>query len=518
VLLAVAILFLRATRRSSRVARCSLAGLVVLGIAASLAWSVRVTASDPTAAYFSTAARAWELGAGALLAIGLPLIVRVPARLRAALTWVGLAGILVAAVTYGPGTPFPGYAALLPVTAAGLVVAGGAVSAGRGGAGIVLRWRPLLLVGDISYAFYLWHWPPLVIAAEYAGHPLTTLQNLVLVAGAFALSYFTYRVYENPLRHARRLRRPRLALALWPVSVSTVVLAAALALTSVVTPGAAAPSLEIRSGISHAVASGQTLREALLESVAPTRLREPVPSALAPPLGKLLADRYDLGSCMAGTGATRSELCNVGDTAARRTMVVLGDSHATMWMPAFVRFAVRYHWRLVPLIHVGCVPSVMHSGSCAPWYDWARGQLRRLHPRAVVVSQFWSSWGSRGVGAVARELRDLAPLTQRLLVIEDPPARNRAALDCLLAPGATLGSCAFRITPAEAAAYASMRREVATAKAAYAPTLPWFCVRGLCPTVVGTIVTYRDTTHITATYARMLAESLATELAVATRS
>ncbi|MFL6035160.1 MAG: acyltransferase family protein [Gaiellaceae bacterium] len=518
VLLAVAILFLRATRRSSRVARCSLAGLVVLGIAASLAWSVRVTASDPTAAYFSTAARAWELGAGALLAIGLPLIVRVPARLRAALTWVGLAGILVAAVTYGPGTPFPGYAALLPVTAAGLVVAGGAVSAGRGGAGIVLRWRPLLLVGDISYAFYLWHWPPLVIAAEYAGHPLTTLQNLVLVAGAFALSYFTYRVYENPLRHARRLRRPRLALALWPVSVSTVVLAAALALTSVVTPGAAAPSLEIRSGISHAVASGQTLREALLESVAPTRLREPVPPALAPPLGKLLGDRYDLGSCTAGTGATRSELCNVGDTAARRTMVVLGDSHATMWMPAFVRFAVRYHWRLVPLIHVGCVPSVMRSGSCAPWYDWAREQLRRLHPRAVVVSQFWSSWGTRGVGAVARELRDLAPLTQRLLVIEDPPARNQAALDCLLAPGATLGSCAFRITPAEAAAYASMRREVATAKAAYVPTLPWFCVRGLCPSVVGTIVTYRDTTHITATYARMLAESLATELAVATRS
>jgi hypothetical protein len=360
------------------------------------------------------------------------------------------------------------------------------------------------------------HWPPLVIAAQYAGHPLTTAQNLVLVAAAFGLSYVTYRLYENPLRHARRLRRLRPALVLWPVSVSAVVLVAALAMSSVVAPGAAAPSLELTSGKRAAVAHPTALREALLESVAPARLREPVPNALAPPLGQLLNDRYRLEGCIADTGATTSKVCELGDKAARRRLVVLGDSHATMWMPAFVRFGVRYHWRIVPLIHTGCVPAVMGSGSCAPWYDWARGQLRRLHPRAVVLSQFWSSWGPGGVAAVARQLRDLAPLTRRLAVIEDPPAHDRAALDCLLAPGATLGSCAFRITPSEAAAYSSVRRGARAASAAYVRTLPWFCAHGLCPTVVGTIVTYRDTTHITATYARLLAGPVAAGLAAAT--
>jgi hypothetical protein len=184
-----------------------------------------------------------------------------------------------------------------------------------------------------------------------------------------------------------------------------------------------------------------------------------------------------------------------------------------MWMPAFVRFADRYHWKLVPLIKAGCVPSVMRNGYCAPWYAWALGQVRRLRPDAVVVSQFWSSWGQGGVRAVARELRDLRPLTHSLVLIEDPPAHDRAALDCLLARGATLGSCAFRVTPAEAGAYRSMQREARAARAGYVRTQQWFCARGLCPTVVGTIVTYRDTTHITVTYARVLARPFAAELA-----
>jgi hypothetical protein len=186
-----------------------------------------------------------------------------------------------------------------------------------------------------------------------------------------------------------------------------------------------------------------------------------------------------------------------------------------MWMAAFVHFAARYRWTLVPLIKDGCVPSEMPS-NCTTWYRWAREQIRRLHPRAVVLAQFSSAWGREGVAAAARELRDLAPLTDRLVVIEDPPARERAATDCLLAPGATLGSCAFPVSPDVAATYSSVRRQARAASAGYVHTLQWFCARGLCPTVVGTIITYRDSTHITATYARLLAKPLGVEIARAT--
>ncbi len=517
-LLAAALVVVSLGRRRG-VSRGALAGVVALGVAASLAWSIHLTASNPTAAYFSTAARAWELGTGALIAIGLPWIVRVPGALRAALTWVGLAGIIVATVAYGPSTPFPGSAALLPVVAAGLVVAGGAAPRPSAGAALILGRQPLPLVGDLSYAFYLWHWPPLAIAAQYAGHPLSMLQNLLLLAGAFALSYATYRVYENPLRHARRLKPPRLALALWPASVTAVVLAVSLGVSSLTSPSAAAPSLEISPGAAHAAGPvhRKTVREAVIESVAPARLRQPVPHALAPPLGRLLHDTYRMGSCAAAMGSTTSNVCKLGDTTARRRLVVLGDSHAMMWMPAYLRFAARSHWALVPLVKPGCVPSVMGSGKCAAWYGWALGQVKRLHPRAIVVSQAWSGWGPEGAAALARELRDLAPLTHHLTVVEDPPARKRAALDCLLARGATLGSCAWRVTPGEAAVYAAVRRDASTAGARYVPTMQWFCARDLCPAVVGTIVTYRDTSHVTATYVRVLADPLGSLLAAATR-
>ena len=518
-LLAGALLVLRIGRPGRGVSRGGLAGIVALGVGASLAWSIHITGTNPTGAYFSTAARAWELGVGALIAVGLPWIIRVPARLRTALTWVGLAGILVATLTFRPTTPFPGYAALLPVAAAGLIVAGGAGPACRASAAVVLSRQPLRLVGDLSYAFYLWHWPPLVIAAQYVGHPLSTLQNLMLLAIAFAVSYVTYRLYENPLHHARRLRPPRLALALWPVSMSAAVFVAVLGTFAIATPGAAAPSLEMNSGAEQAGqrsdAKPKTVRVALRESVSAARLSERVPHALAPPLGQLLNDRFRLGACRAGTGETSAKICELGDKRARRRLVVLGDSHAAMWMPALIPFAFRYHWKLVPLIKTGCVPAVLDSGSCAVWYRWALAQVRRLHPRAVVLSQAWSGWGREGVDAVSRELRDLAPLTRRVTLTEDPPAKSSATLDCLLARDATLGSCAFRVMASEEETYASVRREARAAHTGYVPTLRWFCVRGLCPAVVGTIVTYRDTTHITATYARQLARPFGAALAAA---
>ncbi len=520
-LLAAALVILRARRRHHGASRATLAGVVAVGVGASLVWSIYITGASPASAYFSAPARAWELGVGVLIAICLPWILRAPAALRSALTWVGLAGIVLATVTFTSETPFPGFAALLPVAAAGLVVAGGAGQATRAGAAAVLARQPLRLVGDLSYAFYLWHWPMLVIAAQFAGHSLSTLQNVAILAVALLVSYVTFTLFENPLRHSGWLRRPRSALILWPASFAAVGLAVALGTAALVAPSAAAPSLDARSVAEsdgrRSAAKPKTIRQAVIEGASPSRLRQPVPRALAPPLGQLLEDRYRLGACAASADQTSARICELGDPSARRRMIVFGDSHAVMWMPALVHFAQRYGWKLVPLIKTGCVPAATRSGSCATWYRWALAEARRLDPRAVVVSQTWWSGSAReGIDAFSRELQDLARLTPQLVVVEDPPGSGRATLDCLLARNATLGSCAFRVTPEHGAVYAAMRREVRAVGAAYVPTLRWFCVRALCPAVVGTIVTYRDSTHITATYARQLARPFGTALAART--
>jgi peptidoglycan/LPS O-acetylase OafA/YrhL len=111
---------------------------------------------------------------------------------------------VIAAMTFSARTPFPGYAALLPTLGTALVIAAGVGSQqSRTGVGRLLAVSPLRYVGDRSYAFYLWHWPVLIIAIEYEGSELTVGIKLLLLLGAFLLSIISYRVLENPIRRAR---------------------------------------------------------------------------------------------------------------------------------------------------------------------------------------------------------------------------------------------------------------------------------------------------------------------------
>ena len=192
--------------------------IVLAAGGASLAWSIHSTATDATYAYYSTATRAWELALGAALAIAAP-------RLRGAAAWLGLACICTAAVAFSSSTSFPGYAALLPTVGAALVIA-----AGRGSASRLLSLAPFRYVGDRSYAFYLWHWPVLVIAAEYVGHELSTVVRLGLLVGAFGLSILSYALYENPIRQMRW--RPQTGALLWPASAAVILAVAVPILVS----------------------------------------------------------------------------------------------------------------------------------------------------------------------------------------------------------------------------------------------------------------------------------------------
>ena len=97
-----------------------------------------------------------------------PRLGRIPRRVLGVVSWLGLAGVLVAALTYDPGTLFPGYAAALPVVGTSFLLAGGLAPA-RWGPQRLLTLSPMRAVGDWSYSFYLWHWPALIIAGAIWG-------------------------------------------------------------------------------------------------------------------------------------------------------------------------------------------------------------------------------------------------------------------------------------------------------------------------------------------------------------
>jgi peptidoglycan/LPS O-acetylase OafA/YrhL len=499
--------------------------VVLVAAIVSLVWSVEYTNRAPAAAYFSTVARAWELGLGALLAIGALHVARVPAQIRALLGWLGFAAILIAAATFSTTTPFPGSAALLPAVGAALVIGAGVGQQSRLGVGRLLGIAPMRYVGDRSYSYYLWHWPVLIIAVEYVGHDLSVGMNLLLVLGAFLLSVITFRLVEDPIRRSH-WSAPRSAM-LVPSSVGAVVLATMLALTFInakvfrleKASAAAKAAMAGSLGTGQGVARSQTL-PAVVAAVKAARQGAKIPSVLTPPVSNLLKDIYSFppGCVPATDSQTTSQICRLGDASSAKSIVLFGDSHAQMWMPTLLAMAERDGWVIIPLVKSACTPATwLGKGyantpkpllrACHTWYKWALGQAQVLHPTVTLMAGCCGGDATvatderRGFSSLAKTMK---PSSTSVILVADNEGVSKQPVDCLLRRRATMRTCTTKWPAARFAFINSLAKLARTNGFEFLKTRGWFCYQHECPMVVGRRIVYRDTAHITKTYALAL--------------
>jgi peptidoglycan/LPS O-acetylase OafA/YrhL len=150
-------------------------------------------------AFYLLPTRAWELMAGALVALT-PQTSRLDNRFKHVGSVLGLTMLLVAILAFDAHTPTPGITTVLPVLGAALIIACGTPSSwvytllSHG----VMRWT-----GLVSYSAYLWHQPILAFArTHFVGKiPLTAIWGLILLT--FALAYLSWRFVEQPFRSKR---------------------------------------------------------------------------------------------------------------------------------------------------------------------------------------------------------------------------------------------------------------------------------------------------------------------------
>ena len=186
-----------------------LVGLSVV-IAASLAWSIVETGQNQVWAFFSPLTRAWELALGAALAVAAPHLRDRAPRVGSMLACLGYLVIAGATWVFSETTPWPGSAVMVPVLATGAVILGGTLRQSKG-FGPVTKSAPVQWFGNTSYSLYLVHWPIIIIASEYALHPLSTKDNVLLILASVTAAAISYYLVENPIRRLTFLKTHKVA-------------------------------------------------------------------------------------------------------------------------------------------------------------------------------------------------------------------------------------------------------------------------------------------------------------------
>jgi len=173
-----------------------LTGLIAVGVF-SLTVSLLISYHSPIVgslresfAFYSSLTRAWQFCAGAIL-----ILVPLPNSdyQRKLLGGLGLSTILLASIFIDGDSVYPGALAIVPTIGTVFLLIGQSP---------ILRFPILTRIGDVSYGWYLWHWPLLVFAAALQPG---IFGASIAVALSYGLAVLSERWVETPIRHSTRL-------------------------------------------------------------------------------------------------------------------------------------------------------------------------------------------------------------------------------------------------------------------------------------------------------------------------
>jgi peptidoglycan/LPS O-acetylase OafA/YrhL len=349
--------------------------------------SVVLVTTDRDAAFYLAPARAWELGLGALLALG-----AVPSSrhrtVRTVVAALGSVAIAVSVMAYSAATVFPGVAALLPCLGAAAIIWAG--TGGHNLVGDALSARPVVLVGLVSYSLYLWHWPALALSRYYAVRDLTPVETTIVVAVAAVVAVVSWRYVERPFRgKSGWLERKQL----FGVALATTGGLAAIGAGVIVSNGWPARL----DGDVRRVAEGSTDRR---------------------------PHDWDCGGATVAA-VSRGELCRIGAAGTTApTFLLWGDSHARVMIDAVGPVADRHGVSGLAAVRTRCPPLLgvrrVHrddSEDCAAFNAAVIQYLTgATHVKDVVLAARWA--------LAAEGVRDQPGET--VLIVD--PASNEASL------------------------------------------------------------------------------------------
>ncbi len=498
----------RVTR--SLVSRRDAAVQIAVGVlaAASATWAVHLAATNLDRAYFGTDARAYQLLAGALLALSPGVTERFRRLFGPLLAQAGallsLAAVLVLASDVVDLTAIERG---LAVTVATVGLLAG-LEASRSGPLVNLLSTPFLVhLGRISYGTYLWHWLVTILMHRQTGFsdPVVAVVVGVVASGLAALSYA---VAEMPIRQTGRLARR-------PVVVVGIGLAASVLVGVMAAPqlldGSRRPAPAALTGSTGAIA---------LPVTTPVS-QEDVSAAFF--------DRPDETDCVG-----RPAVGCISVRGEEPRVLLMGDSHAHMLVPAMERMARDHGFTLIDAAKQGCPWQLDHyvlgeeiRARCrATRTDTYARVIPELDPDVIVAINSPSvelRFGDSRHDDVLREstprsLDELAAPGRRIVLLEGIPRHGDGIdLRACLESAAVAESCRYRVDTEVHWAEVMYREEADSRADVWSVDIDHLIcpLHPTCESMVDGQVVWRVEGHITGAYAEAIAPRLWTELVAA---
>jgi len=510
-----------------------------------------------TPSFFLLPTRAWELIAGAMLALTGGAVLRLSPTVRASAAWFGLFIIGYCVVTYDD-TMNLGYAALLPVLGTVAIVAASG-SGHLNEPAAYLGMRPMVWVGQRSYGIYLWHWPMLVLIDAKFG-PLSAPARIVVLVASVGVAALSFHYLENPVRQSAWLAAvPRRSLMLGASMVAVGALAAVVMINlpndiegggvaaAPTLPQAAADSLVTSTAVSNIGVTGSTTTPGPTTTLQPLPPLVPldellaaqlialndgaqiteVPSNVDPSVQGVRSDKpwiYNDG-CMLKDGTVEPNVCEYGDLTSPTVIALFGDSHAAQWFPALEELSNTRGWKLIVFAKSGCptadvrIRRTFLDPECIAWRAKVVEQLTVAKPTVLVMSSAPYDPGGSDVGldsddvwrrGLTTTLEQIRPTTEKLLIIGDTPLPIHQIPNCLSKQPRNVRGCLAPREDSVDVSRVQLEGEVAGQHdAGFVSVSDWLCGTWECPVIIGNMILYRDNNHISATASKYFAPFLA---------
>jgi peptidoglycan/LPS O-acetylase OafA/YrhL len=198
------VLFITAWYLGAKIQRPMLSIVLAIGVLGTASLAVALVSAqggsipvpDSMIGFYGPIGRVWEFTAGVLLAVVTSRLKVPTAPIATVLGIVGLALLAYSLFFFSGATTFPGPATLVPVVGTLLLLCAG--SAPDNLVSRSLSTKRFVAIGDLSYSWYLWHWPTIVFATFL--WPGNAAVPVAAAVASLLPAYLSFRFVEQPYR------------------------------------------------------------------------------------------------------------------------------------------------------------------------------------------------------------------------------------------------------------------------------------------------------------------------------